>query len=231
LEYVIRFFVFVKAIRHAEDYVMTKEIETTKPHEQTKQTTMTHYVDGFVIPLPKNKIDDYRRIAEKSGEVWRDHGALEYRECIGEDLNVKGRLPFPLLIDCHADETVVFAWIVFESRAHRDEVNARVMKDPRLAKLDPEAMPFDCKRMAYGGFEVLVDAFAAVTTELSVLNRGRFQTCNPLTSTNRHEILASAAVARLPSSRSPELPWVFSEAFPSDEARVAIRACAGSLSD
>jgi uncharacterized protein YbaA (DUF1428 family) len=87
---------------------------------------------------------------------------LEYRECVGEDLNVKGQLPFPLLIDCNADETVVFAWIVFESRAHRDEVNARVMKDPRLTTLNPEAMPFDCKRMAYGGFEVLVDACAAV---------------------------------------------------------------------
>jgi len=111
---------------------MTKESETTKPHEQTKQTTMAHHVDGFVIPLPKNKIDEYRRIAQKSGEVWRDHGALEYRECVGEDLNVKGQLPFPLLIDCNADETVVFAWIVFESRAHRDEVNAKVMKDPRL---------------------------------------------------------------------------------------------------
>ena len=141
---------------------MTKEIETTKPHKQTKQPAMAHYVDGFVIPLPKNKIDEYRRIAEKSGEVWRDHGALEYREWVGEDLNVKGQVPFPRLIDCKPDETVVFAWIVFESRAHRDEVNAKVMKDPRLAKLGAEAMPFDCKRMAYGGFEVLVDAFAAV---------------------------------------------------------------------
>ena len=122
---------------------MPKEIETTKPHEATRQTTMAHYVDGFVIPLPKNKIDEYRRIAEKSGEVWRDHGALEYRECVGEDLNVKGQLPFPLLIDCNADETVVFAWILFESRAHRDEVNAKVMKDPRLAAMDPNAMPLD----------------------------------------------------------------------------------------
>jgi len=141
---------------------MTKEIKTTKPHEQTKQTTMAHYVDGFVISLPRNKIDDYRRIAERSGEVWRDHGALEYRECVGEDLNVKGQVPFPRLINSKPDETVVFAWIVFESRAHRDEVNAKVMKDPRLAKMGPEAMPFDCKRMAYGGFEVLVDAFATV---------------------------------------------------------------------
>jgi uncharacterized protein YbaA (DUF1428 family) len=87
---------------------------------------------------------------------------LEYREWAGGDLNVKGQVPVPRLIDCKPDKTVVFAWIVFESRAHRDEVNAKFMKDPRLAKLGPEAMPFDCKRMAYGGFEVLGDAFAAV---------------------------------------------------------------------
>ena len=158
---------------------MTKEIETTKPYKQTKQSTVAHYVDGFVIPLPKHKIDEYRRIAEKSGEVWRDHGALEYRECVGEDLNVKGQLPFPLLIDCNADETVVFAWIGFESRAHRDEVNAKVMKDPRLAKLGAEAMPFDCKRMAYGGFEVLVDAFAAVADRVKRSEPGRVSNSQP----------------------------------------------------
>ena len=82
---------------------MTKEIETTKPHKQTKQSMMAHYVDGFVIPLPKNKIDDCRRIAEKSGEVRRDHGALEYRECVGEDLDVKGQVPFPRLINSTSD--------------------------------------------------------------------------------------------------------------------------------
>ena len=158
---------------------MTKEIETTKPLEQTKQSTMAHYVDGFVIPLPKNKIDEYRRIAEKSGEVWRDHDALEYREWLGEDLNVKGRVPFSRLIDCKPDETVVFAWIVFESRAHRDEVNAKVMKDPRLAKMGPEAMPFDCKRMAYGGFEVLVDAFAAVPDRVKRSEPGQVSNSQP----------------------------------------------------
>jgi uncharacterized protein YbaA (DUF1428 family) len=123
---------------------------------------MTHYTDAFVIPLPKDKIDDYRRIAQKAGEVWRDHGALEYRECVGEDLDVKSQVPFPHLINSTPDETVVLAWIVFKSRAHRDEVNAKVMKDPRMAEMmDPNAMPFDCKRIAYGGFEVLVDAIAA----------------------------------------------------------------------
>ena len=125
---------------------------------------MAQYVDGFIIPLPKNKIDDYRRIAQKAGEVWRDHGALEYRECVGEDLDVKRQVPFPHLINSTPDETVVLAWIVFKSRAHRDEVNAKVMKDPRLAKIDSHAMPFDCKRMAYGGFEVLVDAIAPMET-------------------------------------------------------------------
>jgi uncharacterized protein YbaA (DUF1428 family) len=114
----------------------------------------------IVIQIPKNKIDDYRRIAQKASEVWRDHGALEYRECVGEDLDVKSQVPFSHLINSTPDETVVLAWIVFKSRAHRDEVNAKVIKDPRLAAMDPNAMPFDCKRMAYGGFEVLVEALA-----------------------------------------------------------------------
>jgi uncharacterized protein YbaA (DUF1428 family) len=137
LEYFIRFFVFGKAIRHTEDCVITKEINTTKPHEQTKQTTMAHYVDGYVIPLPKNTIEDYRRIADKSGQVWRDHGALEYRECVGEDLNVKGQVPFPRRIDSKPDETVVFAWIAFESRAHRDEVNAKGDEGPSPGQIGP----------------------------------------------------------------------------------------------
>jgi uncharacterized protein YbaA (DUF1428 family) len=102
---------------------MTKDIETAKPHKQTKHSTMAHYIDGFVIPFPKNKIDDYRRIAQKAGEVWRDHGASEYQECVGEDLDVKGQVPFPRLINSTPDETVVLAWIVFKSREHRDEVN------------------------------------------------------------------------------------------------------------
>ena len=123
---------------------------------------MTHYIDGFVIPLPKNKIDDYRSIVQKAGEVWLDHGALEYRECVGEDLDVTSQVPFPCLINSTPDETVVLAWIVFKSRAHRDEVNAKVLKDPRLAQMDASAMPFDCKRMAYGGFQVLVEDVAPV---------------------------------------------------------------------
>jgi uncharacterized protein YbaA (DUF1428 family) len=120
---------------------------------------MTRYVDGFLLPVPKKNVEAYRRISQKAGRVWREHGALEYRECVGEDLRVKGMVPFPRVIKAKPGETVVFAWIVFKSRAHRDRVNAKVMKDPRLAQtMDSKAMPFDVKRMAYGGFDVLVDA-------------------------------------------------------------------------
>ena len=119
---------------------------------------MARYVDGFVLPLPRKNVETYRRIAQKAGRVWRDHGALEYRECVGEDLDVKFGVSFRRPIKSKSGETVVLAWIVFKSRAHRDRVNAKVMKDPRLAKMmDSKAMPFDVKRMVYGGFEVLVD--------------------------------------------------------------------------
>ncbi len=115
------------------------------------------YVDGYVLPVPKDKLAVYRRIARKAGKIWREHGALEYRECVGEDLDVKEMVPFPRMAKAKPDETVIFAWIVFKSRADRDRVNALVMKDPRLAKMQPDAMPFDCKRMAYGGFKTIVE--------------------------------------------------------------------------
>jgi uncharacterized protein YbaA (DUF1428 family) len=116
------------------------------------------YVDGFVLPVPKKKLDAYRRMSRKAGKVWKEHGALEYRECVGDDLKVKFGLPFPKLTKVKPGETVVFSWIVFKSRAHRDKVNAKVMKDPRLDKMCKEDdMPFDLKRMAFGGFKVLVD--------------------------------------------------------------------------
>lgn len=114
------------------------------------------YVDGFVLPVPKKKIPAYRKLAEIACKVWRDHGAIEYRECVGEDLDVKQMVPFPRRIKTKRGETVVFAWIGYRSRAHRDRVNAKVMKDPRLLKA-ARRMPFDCSRMAWGGFEVLVD--------------------------------------------------------------------------
>ncbi len=117
------------------------------------------YVDGYVLPVPKKNLAAYRRMAEKAGKIWREHGALEYRECAGDDLKVKFGVPFPRLAKAKPGETVVFAWIVFKSRAHRDRVNAKVMKDPRLANMgDEKSMPFDCKRMVYGGFKMLVDA-------------------------------------------------------------------------
>jgi len=120
---------------------------------------MARYVDGFVLPMPKKNVKLYRRIAQKAGRVWREHGALEYRECVGDDLKPKGVVPFPRLARSKPGETVVFSWIVYKSKADRDRVNAKVMKDPRIAKMmGPDSMPFDVKRMAYGGFKVLVDA-------------------------------------------------------------------------
>ncbi len=120
---------------------------------------MPRYVDGFVLPVPKKNLRAYRRIAVMAGRIWREHGALEYRECVGDDLNVKVVVPFPRMIKLKRGETVAFSWIMFKSRAHRDSVNAKVMKDPRLLKMmDPKSMPFDCKRMAYGGFKILVEA-------------------------------------------------------------------------
>ena len=117
------------------------------------------YVDGYVLPVPKKNVRAYRRMAEKASKIWREHGALEYQECVGDDLKIKFGLPFPRLVKAKPSETVVFAWIVFKSRAHRDRVNAKVMKDPRLASMcDPQSMPFDCKRMVYGGFKILVEA-------------------------------------------------------------------------
>jgi uncharacterized protein YbaA (DUF1428 family) len=116
------------------------------------------YVDGYLLPVPKKNLPAYRRMAEKAGKIWREHGALEYRECAGDDLTVKYGVPFSRIAKSKPGETVVFSWIVFKSRAHRDRVNARVMKDQRItAMCDPKAMPFDVKRMAYGGFKVLVD--------------------------------------------------------------------------
>jgi uncharacterized protein YbaA (DUF1428 family) len=127
------------------------------------------YVDGFVLPVPTKNLQAYRRMAQKAGKVWREHGALEYRECVGDDLQtmvtetgpkkVKGVPLFARAVRLKRGETVAFSWIVFKSRADRDRVNAKVMKDPRLAAMmDPKAMPFDVKRMLYGGFKVLVEA-------------------------------------------------------------------------
>jgi uncharacterized protein YbaA (DUF1428 family) len=119
---------------------------------------MAHYVDGFVLPVPKRKLDAYLRIARKAGKVWREHGALEYRECVADDVQMGEVTSFPRSVQLKRGEIVVFSWTVFKSRAHRDRVNAKVMKDPRLADMmDMKDMPFDAKRMVYGGFKVVVE--------------------------------------------------------------------------
>jgi uncharacterized protein YbaA (DUF1428 family) len=129
------------------------------PSSQLIEDNSLPYVDGFVFPVPTKKLAAYRRIATLAGKVWRDHGALDYKECIGEDLKVSMGMPFPKLVKPKAGETIAFSYILFKSRAHRDKVNAKVIQDPRLAKMmKPGAMPFDVKRMAYGGFKVIVDA-------------------------------------------------------------------------
>jgi uncharacterized protein YbaA (DUF1428 family) len=120
---------------------------------------MAQYLDGFVLPIRKDKVDLYRSIARDAGKIWREHGALEYRKCIAEEMDAKEMVSFLQLAGAAADETVVFAWLVFESRASRDEVNAKVVADPRLKGMcEKGEMPFDFKRMAYGGFETLVEA-------------------------------------------------------------------------
>jgi uncharacterized protein YbaA (DUF1428 family) len=116
------------------------------------------YVDGFLLPLPKSNIEKYKEIATKCGAVWLEHGALQYRECITEDVKPGKLTSFPQSVNLKDDETVIFSWIVYESRAHRDSVNEKVMNDPRITEImNPESMPFDGKRMIYGGFDVLID--------------------------------------------------------------------------
>ena len=119
---------------------------------------MARYVDGFVIPVPKRNVEKYRRIAQKAGKIWREHGALEYVECVGDDVKPGKHTSFPQSVKLKPGEVVWFSWIVYKSRKHRDRVNAKVMKDPRFASMGtPESMPFDGKRMIYGGFKPRVD--------------------------------------------------------------------------
>jgi uncharacterized protein YbaA (DUF1428 family) len=117
------------------------------------------YVDGFVLIIPANRLEDYRAMAETASTVWKDHGALSYRECVGDDLDQPFGLPFTKLTNAAEDELVVFSWIEYKSREHRDEVNAKVMADPRIKdSCDPANMPFDVARMAYGGFKTIVSS-------------------------------------------------------------------------
>ncbi|MGD9597835.1 MAG: DUF1428 domain-containing protein [Steroidobacteraceae bacterium] len=119
---------------------------------------MGKYVDGFVVPVPRRKLAAYRAMARKAGKVWREHGALEYRECIADDVTSGKYTSFPQSVKLKPGEVVFFSWIVYTSRRQRDRVNAKVMKDPRLAAMmNPKKVPFDGRRMFWGGFKVFVD--------------------------------------------------------------------------
>lgn len=115
------------------------------------------YVDGYVIPIKKKSVRAYKKMASAAGKVWRDHGALDYKECIGNDLFIKGCGSIATMYKTKKDETLIFSYILYKSRSHRDKVNAKVMKDPRIANVDFGVMPFDMKRMTVGGFDVIVD--------------------------------------------------------------------------
>jgi uncharacterized protein YbaA (DUF1428 family) len=114
------------------------------------------YVDGFVLPIPKKNIDAYKKLARKAGKIWMEYGALQYMECQGDDVPPGEITSFELSVKAKKDEVVFFSYIVFKSRAHRDKVNKKVMADPRLANMDPKTMPFDSKRMIFGGFKPVV---------------------------------------------------------------------------
>ncbi len=118
---------------------------------------MAIYVDGFILPIPKKKVKDYVKIARLAGKVWMKHGALAYHECAADDVKMGKVTSFPRSVKCKPSETVFFSWIVYKSKAQRDRVNKQVMKDPALAQMmDPKKMPFDMKRMIYGGFKAMV---------------------------------------------------------------------------
>ncbi len=118
---------------------------------------MAHYVDGFVVPVPTKNLAAYRAMAKKCGKIWIEHGALQYTECVADDVKSGKLTSFPQSVKLKADETVMFSWIVYKSRKHRDSVNNKVMSDPRIAEMESMKMPFDGKRMFWGGFKSLVE--------------------------------------------------------------------------
>ena len=120
---------------------------------------MANYIDGFVLPVPSERLDDYRRLVEAVADVWKEHGALDYQEFVGDDLSLEGTRSFTDLVAASGEESIVFGWVVFESRAARDKANEKVAADPRMAELiNAFDTGFDARRMAYGGFEPLVSA-------------------------------------------------------------------------
>jgi len=126
-------------------------------HGLIYHSLMAKYVDGFLIPIPTRNIAAYKKLAKKASKVWLDHGALAYFETTGDDLAVKGVVSFAKVAKAKRNETVILSWIVYKSKAHRNAANKKVMEDPRIANFDPEIMPFDSKKMTYGGFKVLVE--------------------------------------------------------------------------
>ena len=124
---------------------------------------MTNYIDGFVFPVPRNQLNEYRLVAETVAEIWKEHGALSYFEYVGEDLKLEGTRSFPEFVEAKEDEAIIFGWLVFDSRETRDLANERVAEDPRMKDLmepltDPKRMVFDAKRMVYGGFQSFIQS-------------------------------------------------------------------------
>jgi uncharacterized protein YbaA (DUF1428 family) len=129
------------------------------PKTPAKTHAVSQYIDGFVLAIPRRKLAAYKKLATKAGKIWREHGALEYRECVGDDMKARGMVAFPKLARSRPGEVVIFAYIVFGSRQQRDATNKKIMADPRIAALCGEGGDvIDCKRMAYGGFQSLVEA-------------------------------------------------------------------------
>jgi len=122
------------------------------------EVSMAHYVDGFVVPVPKRKLKAYLALARRAGKIWREYGALEYYECVAEDVKWGKRTSFPRSVKLKPGEIVIFSWIIYKSRQQRDRIMAKVMKDPRLADMmDAKTLPFDGKRMIWGGFKTIVE--------------------------------------------------------------------------
>jgi uncharacterized protein YbaA (DUF1428 family) len=145
----------IRQVQEMEDF--PADVQKAAEGFTALQHTAGQYVDGFVVPVPKSKVDDYRRVAANAGNIWREHGALAFVECLADDVKPGKWTSFPQAVNLEPDETVVFSYIVYSSREERDRINALVMKDPRL-DMDPSSMPFDGKRMIFGGFNVLVEA-------------------------------------------------------------------------
>jgi uncharacterized protein YbaA (DUF1428 family) len=151
----------LKSTIETKDEKMRGELEercksAANHNKEKEKEVLMHYVDGFVIPVPKKNLKVYARMARMGKEMWMKHGAIDYKECVGDDLEgTSGWTTFLRMMKLKPGETVVFSWIVYKSRAHRDRVNAKVMKE--MEKMSPKEMPFDMKRMVYGGFKVLVD--------------------------------------------------------------------------